>query len=115
MSEMFPIAWVSERERASCRSKTRYAKKKTARSVINEILRGHRGHGRAADLRTYCCPVCHGWHLTKDVEGPNRDNRRAVAFQRLVHRYEVRRRRELFAARHPLDDFSTGRIDFLLA
>lgn len=107
---MLPLGIPSQGEFVSCRAKVCYRTKKSARSKINSLLRGHRTHGRAADLRTYCCPVCHGWHLTKDVVSKS-GNLRAVTFRLLMHRFEVRRRRELFAARHPLDDLSPYLVD----
>ncbi len=106
MSEIRPLECVSEIEQERCRAKVRYSTKKIALSVKNQILRGHRGHRRAADLRTYCCPACHGWHLTKDVDSPKSGNGRALTLRFLMHRLQVRQRRELFAARHPFDDFA---------
>ncbi len=110
MSEILPLKFVSEIEQERCRAKVRYPTKKIALSVKNQILRRHRGHRRTPDLRTYCCPACHRWHLTKDVDSPKSGNRRAQTLRFLMHRLTVRQRRELFAARHPIDDFSPHRL-----
>jgi hypothetical protein len=106
MSEMLPIEFASENEWEICRAKMRYPNKKSARSMINYLLRGHRTHGRAIDLRTYCCPLCHAWHLTKQVKSIKSDNLRALADHLIRHRFEVRQRRKHFFERRPLDDLS---------
>ena len=106
-----PLEIVSESELENCPAKVRYPTKKIARSMINHLLRGHLTHGRAADLRTYCCPICHSWHLTKQVDFSKSNNLRALAIRLLKHRFEVRQRRERFAARHPLDELSPYAIE----
>lgn len=43
-----------------CGEKMRYASKGEALSAASHVLRR-----KAVALRTYKCPVCGGWHLTK--------------------------------------------------
>ncbi len=51
--------------------KTRYPDRKAAQSAINLFNRSKRGrHGRPESVRSYACPNCHGWHLTKREEYP---------------------------------------------
>jgi len=47
-----------------CGAKTRFESKKDAQTAINHIMRGHR-RKRPKQLRSYPCPNCNGWHLTK--------------------------------------------------
>lgn len=57
---------------AMCLIKTRYASKKDAQTACNARLNGRKGyrHNRPTDLRLYPCPICHGWHLTKQLKEP---------------------------------------------
>lgn len=52
---------------AMCESKHRYPDKKSARTFLNFARRMRGRRGRALELRAYDCPVCKGWHVTKQV------------------------------------------------
>jgi hypothetical protein len=47
--------------------KRRYPDRKAAQSAINLLLRRRGRHGIPEALRSYPCPQCRGWHLTKKV------------------------------------------------
>lgn len=44
--------------------KLRYENKKAAITAMNRIMGSHR-RNRPDHLRTYPCPDCRGWHLSK--------------------------------------------------
>lgn len=48
-----------------CSSKRKYTKRE-AETVMNAFRRHRGSHGRPESLRSYVCPFCNGWHLTKD-------------------------------------------------
>jgi hypothetical protein len=50
----------------TCSEKDRHASEEAAYAAASRRV-GNR-HDKPAALRAYFCPVCNGWHLTKQVE-----------------------------------------------
>lgn len=44
-----------------CQEKIRYATSHEAQRTIRGMAR----HGKARNMRSYRCPHCHGWHITR--------------------------------------------------
>ncbi len=51
---------------AAC-GKNRYPDKKAAQTELNRLKNERGRHGRPEWLRTYPCPDCLGWHITKGI------------------------------------------------
>ncbi len=93
-------ALFSKRAVAHCQGKSRYPTKKAAQTHRNRLLRKHHPRHVPFQLRSYCCPICDGWHLTKRVDAPKAVNPRDDLIRRLYHRLAVRQRLEVRSARH---------------